>query len=323
LIPPALGTTNTLSILSGAVIPPPSRRPYIPLLQHDNIVDESDINSDFELIDQLGPLPTSAASVELRLLTAFNMAFLFGRNKQRSSLDLCRSTRELLHKLEGSRDERSLPRIEEELARNLGQMKLVLQGTAGEDYRHNRRFSATDFSVEVETSPQHVYQLVHLLMTEDVLFLIAKSIHSLPFETRKDAQVIFSNLFRYRPDHPSQQQDPPILQYVVNKRPDLITVLCNGYDHRESAMFCGGILREALKHDSVCALILYDEPAENGRSKGLHGVDPNIPASGKGVFWKFFEWIDKGAFEVSADAFSTFRVSPSTLTFPMLLPMTD
>ena len=160
-------------------------------------------------------------------------------------------------------------------------------------------------------------------MTEDVLFLIAKSIHSLPFETRKDAQVIFSNLFRYRPDHPSQQQDPPILQYVVNKRPDLITVLCNGYDHRESAMFCGGILREALKHDSVCALILYDEPAENGRSKGLHGVDPNIPASGKGVFWKFFEWIDKGAFEVSADAFSTFRVSPSTLTFPMLLPMTD
>jgi len=63
----------------------------------------------------------------------------------------------------------------------------------------------------------------------------------------------------------------------------------------------------------VCALILYDEPTENGRSRGLNGVDPNVPASGRGVFWKFFEWIDKSAFEVTADAFSTFRVRPALL----------
>jgi len=42
-------------------------------------------------------------------------------------------------------------------------------------------------------------------------------------------------------------------------------------------------------------------------------VDPNVPASGRGVFWKFFEWIDKSAFEVTADAFSTFRVRPALL----------
>jgi len=29
--------------------------------------------------------------------------------------------------------------------------------------------------------------------------------------------------------------------------------------------------------------------------------------SGNGVFWEFFEWIDRGSFEVSADAFTTFR----------------
>jgi hypothetical protein len=27
------------------------------------------------------------------------------------------------------------------------------------------------------------------------------------------------------------------------------------------------------------------------------------------VFWSFFDWIDKSSFEVSADAFTTFRVS--------------
>lgn len=74
-------------------------------------------------------------------------------------------------------------------------------------------------------------------------------------------------------------------------------------------MPCGGVLREALKHDSICAIILYDEPMDTGRCRPLDVVDPNVKATGQGVFWKFFEWIDKGAFEVSADAFATFRVS--------------
>lgn len=59
------------------------------------------------------------------------MAFLFSRNRQRSNSDLCRSTKDLLIKLETNKDERLTPRIEEELARNLAQMKLTLQGTSG------------------------------------------------------------------------------------------------------------------------------------------------------------------------------------------------
>lgn len=79
-------------------------------------------------------------------------------------------------------------------------------------------------------------------------------------------------------------------------------------------MPCGGILREALKYDCIAALILYDEPTEEGPSQGLHKVNPNLPVSGKGVFWRFFDWIDKSTFEVSADAFSTFRVCSPALT---------
>ena len=70
-------------------------------------------------------------------------------------------------------------------------------------------------------------------------------------------------------------------------------------------MACGGVLREALKRDAVAAIILYHEPDQ---ALDLSNIDPSTLASGKGVFWKFFDWIDKAAFELSADAFNTFRV---------------
>lgn len=73
-------------------------------------------------------------------------------------------------------------------------------------------------------------------------------------------------------------------------------------------MPCGGVLREALKYDAIAALLLYDEPTPDGKTRDLASVNPDIPSSGQGVFWRFFDWIDKGAFEVSADAFNTFRV---------------
>lgn len=86
--------------------------------------------------------------------------------------------------------------------------------------------------------------------------------------------------------------------------------LCNGYDHKESATPAGTVLREVLKSDAAAAIILYDDPNENTlSSKGLTGIQPEAKQSGKGVFWKFFTWIDQGSFEVGADAFTTFRVS--------------
>ena len=140
-----------------------------------------------------------------------------------------------------------------------------------------------------------------------MLLQFASSIHKLPFETRKDAQLIILNVFRYK--HPSHSaSEPPALHHVITKQPEIIIALCNGYDRRESAMPCGGILREALKYDAIAALILYDEPNANYRPIDLAEIDPSKPSSGKGIFWKFFEWIDKGPFEVSADAFNTFRV---------------
>lgn len=74
-------------------------------------------------------------------------------------------------------------------------------------------------------------------------------------------------------------------------------------------MPCGVVLREALKHEAITAVILHDESRGNEKAANIDQIDPEVRQSGEGVFWKFFPWIDKGAFEVSTDAFTTFRVS--------------
>jgi calcium binding protein 39 len=108
----------------------------------------------------------------------------------------------------------------------------------------------------------------------------------------------------------SPNSQPIALSYVINNRPDVLVELCNGYDHKESATPAGTVLREVLKSDAAAAIILYHDPSEAGHSsKGLTGIQPEAKQSGKGVFWKFFNWIDQGSFEVGADAFTTFRAS--------------
>jgi calcium binding protein 39 len=164
---------------------------------------------------------------------------------------------------------------------------------------------------ETEASPDQVYALVTGMIQEDLLYLLAVNLWRLPFESRKDTQVIFSYVLRFRPPTASPKSDPLALSYVINNRPEVLVELCNGYEHKESATPAGTVLREVLKSDAAAAILLYDDPSEDGTSspKGLTGINPELKQSGRGVFWKFFKWIDQGSFEVGADAFTTFRVS--------------
>lgn len=73
-------------------------------------------------------------------------------------------------------------------------------------------------------------------------------------------------------------------------------------------MPCGTILREALKFEVVAGIILYDQSREGEPAIRLNEVEPGEPQTGEGIFWNFFQWINQGSFEVSADAFTTFRV---------------
>jgi calcium binding protein 39 len=162
------------------------------------------------------------------------------------------------------------------------------------------------------------------LIEEDLLYLLAVHLHRLPFESRKDTQVIFSYVFRFRPPTGPQRPEPFALAYVVERRPQVLVELCRGYDHKESATPAGTVLREVLKSEAAAAIILYDDGDEPGSSsRGVGGINPDRPQSGRGVFWNFFDWIDKSSFEVSADAFTTFRVrgrAGHSLTYHSLRP---
>lgn len=183
-------------------------------------------------------------------------------------------------------------------------------GNAGYLVEENNGSSckANHHLIDIEAVPEQCYQLVTGLIAEDLLYTLALNIHRLPFEARKDVQTIFSYVLRFRPATASPKSDPLALSYVINNRPEVLIALCNGYNHKESVVVAGTVLREVLKHESAAAIILYDDGEGNSSTKGLSGVHPEIPQTGKGVFWKFFDWIDKSTFEVGADAFTTFRV---------------
>ncbi|KAJ5594774.1 uncharacterized protein N7459_000982 [Penicillium hispanicum] len=214
------------------------------------------------------------------------MAFFFNRGRSRQPADVVRSTKELLLRVQ----EAPSSKAEEELAKQLSHMKVIVQGTQ-----------------EVNTSPDQVHALVQATLQEDLLFDLSRTIHLLPFEARKDTQTIFSHILRFRPTSYAPDKDPPVISYIVHHRPEIMIELCRGYSQSQSAMPCGVILREALKFDVVTAVVLYDQSKEGEPAVRLSDLKPNLPQAGDGVFWKFFGWIDKSNFEVSADAFTTFR----------------
>ncbi|KAL8695280.1 MAG: hypothetical protein Q9218_000179 [Villophora microphyllina] len=224
------------------------------------------------------------------------MAFLF-RNKAKT--DLAKPAKDLLLRLwhsppppqkvqkhpytpVASAEADKCHQTEDELVRTLSQMKLMLQGTQ-----------------ETDSSPEHVAHLVNSMIQEDLLYLLAHSIHFLPFESRKDCQSIFSYVFRFKTAN-GLSPDPPAMSYIIHQRPEVVVELCRGYARKESAMPCGVVLREMLKqYEEVAAIILYDESQENERATSIDELDlRDAPVqSGEGVFWSFFPWIENGAFE--------------------------
>lgn len=149
------------------------------------------------------------------------------------------------------------------------------------------------------------------VLRDDLLFQFARNIYNLPFEARKDMQTIVTHLLRYKPaEGPA---DPPAINYIVHQRPEVIIELCRGFADPQSALPCASILKEAIKFDVIAALILYDQSQEYEPAVRLKEIKAEEPQSGDGIFWSFFEWIDKGSFEVSADAFTIFRVGDHSL----------
>ena len=189
-------------------------------------------------------------------------------------------------------------------------MKMTLQGTHGTYppfQLTQQSFSQIPPVLEHDSSPEAVAALVEDMKREDFFHHLARNIHLLRFEARKHAQIILSYALRFKPPN-SKEEETPGLTHIIDHRPEVVRDLCQGYEHRESAMPCGAVLREILKNEHVTSLVLYDETTDEEQPAArVHDLDFERPQTGQGIFWRFFDWIDNAAFEASTDAFSTFR----------------
>lgn len=128
------------------------------------------------------------------------------------------------------------------------------------------------------------YELQMFLIKEiyesDLLEILVEEIEKFPFEARKDAVIIFNSLLR--------RQIPPNRQIVAENLRDnrraLLKTLLELYDKPERTLHYGLMLRECVKYEILAEIVL------------------NLPE-----FERLFDYIQLPTFDVSSDAFATFK----------------
>ena len=122
--------------------------------------------------------------------------------------------------------------------------------------------------------------LIKEIYESDLFEILVKEIEKFPFEARKDAVIIFNSLLR--------RQIPPNRQIVAenirDNRRDLLKYLLEGYDKPERTLHYGLMIRECLKFEFLTEIVL------------------NLSE-----FEKIFDYIQLPTFDVSSDAFATFK----------------
>ena len=125
-----------------------------------------------------------------------------------------------------------------------------------------------------EVEDDRAKDLSKAIQSEGLLLILLEHLEEIPFEARKDSALIFSNLIR--------KNIYNFVQYIESN-PRIINLLSEGYSKSESALNCGSILRECIRHDNLAKILLYSD-----------------------CLWKFFDtYVHLPNFDVASDAFST------------------
>ncbi|MCJ1403097.1 hypothetical protein MMC11_006320 [Xylographa trunciseda] len=217
------------------------------------------------------------------------MAFLF-RSKPKA--DLVKTTKDLMIML---MQEPPSIKVKQDTATALAAFKLALIGPEEHD-------------VDSEVTQKWV----NTLMSQDVLFVLARCMGYMDINGFVAAQKIMSFLIRWKPANYTASFDTPVVKHMGDARPEITYWLCRGYDPNSTIpnrlpSHSGKVLREAIKFEIVTLTILYNQSYADVESASIKGVDMNARQNGEGLFWQFFEWINKQTFEVAADCFNTFK----------------
>ncbi|MCJ1435284.1 hypothetical protein MMC27_004656 [Xylographa pallens] len=218
------------------------------------------------------------------------MAFLF-RSKPKT--DLVKTTKDLLYMM--LQDPVSI-KVKNDTTTAVSALKLALMGPEGKS----------------DVDPEVTEKWVNALMSQDVIFLLARCMGYMDIHGFFAAQKILSFLIRWKPTNYTGYLDTPVVKHMGDARPEITYWLCRGYDSNTAIAdklptHSGKVLREAIKFETVALTILFNQSLADQECASIKGVDMSAMQTGEGLFWQFFEWINKQSFERAADCFNSFK----------------
>lgn len=127
-----------------------------------------------------------------------------------------------------------------------------------------------------EVDEDKATEISRYTQSEGLMVLLIDHIDSIAFEARKDTALIFNNLIRKNIANFSQ---------YLSDHVEIVQKLVGGYTSSESALSCGSMLRECIRHESLSRFIINSDQ-----------------------LWLFFDtYVHLPNFEVASDAFNTLR----------------
>lgn len=185
------------------------------------------------------------------------MAFLFKRNPK-TPPELVRSLNELVTKLDLSADRK----CQDDCHRYLKQVKAMIYG---DDENEPQQDQIGLLSAEIYAS--------------DSLHHMVGALWMMDFELRKDVVSLFLALLRRKVG-----AEMPTVDYLLNKKPEVLVMLMQGPEQPEICVTYGQILRECVKYEPINRYILHQQVAK---------------------FWRFFTYVQNPVFEIATDTFVT------------------
>ncbi|KAJ3576812.1 hypothetical protein NP233_g168 [Leucocoprinus birnbaumii] len=209
----------------------------------------------------------------------------FFKSKPRTPPDLVRGLRDSVGRLESSAPGGETRRkASEDLAKNLQQIKGILHGDTA------------------DTPPELTAQLSQEFYNSNLLYLLLLHISRFEFEARKDVVQIFNNLLRRQIG-----SRWPTVDHIAG-RPDIIFAALAGYENEEVALNTGMILKEMLRHEQLCKILLYSDQCVVLRFLRLSSPrKPNFGNCAQHRFYKFPHYIETTTFGISCDAFANLK----------------
>eukprot|EP00009_Paramoeba_aestuarina_P009298 CAMPEP_0201522072 /NCGR_PEP_ID=MMETSP0161_2-20130828/16436_1 /ASSEMBLY_ACC=CAM_ASM_000251 /TAXON_ID=180227 /ORGANISM="Neoparamoeba aestuarina, Strain SoJaBio B1-5/56/2" /LENGTH=335 /DNA_ID=CAMNT_0047920827 /DNA_START=156 /DNA_END=1163 /DNA_ORIENTATION=- len=189
------------------------------------------------------------------------MAFLFGSKKAKSPAELVKATKDSLSLLE-KKGGKGSDKANEAIAQNLSHIRHILMVDAQGQ----------------EQNQDMVNELYSEICSNDLVLLLIQNLGEFEFETKKDTVSIMNYLLRKQ-----QGKKFPIVDYIQSNT-TILDELVTGYEDPEIAVSCGAILRDCIRQDTLCKIVLNSD-----------------------LFFNFFKYVELANFDSASDAFTTFK----------------